>query len=216
MTPMRKVLVAAASLAIIGLSAAHAANVAVSTLAGGVAAKKIVTSTGANLPENSLIRVGNFNLPGGDTTILEIGLFPELNAIFKPIGEDPVLATDGTTGPIRANVTGDVPFLSINGVDDSWFPTPASPATLPLYIWAFATPAPDATTTDFAIFRDDTWNMPLGLNAINLQTQQITDATEVFRGTLDLAGGRIVLVPEPASALLGLIGLGLTLRRRRA
>jgi hypothetical protein len=214
------------SLALGSLSLTQAANVATTSLAAP--ALKITQTDGSNLAQGSIVRVGYFDLTGvgGDTTILKVGLYPELEAIFKAVGENGAITTDGDTGPVLVNAAGG--FIgSIQNIDNGFMP-----AGRELYLWVFNTPpAADPTpgvpkptyaaATDWAILRDPSWVMPSGaLGSINLQTGQIDQAAEVFRGTLDTANSRILVgpavIPEPACALLGLVALGLGLRRRRA
>jgi PEP-CTERM motif len=205
------------SLALTGFNVSHGANVVITSLAagpGGEAAKQVVTSANANVPQGSIVRVGHFDLTsvGGSTAILTVGLFPALEAIFTPLGENAGSAADGTSGPVVVNAAGGIGG-SIQNVDNAFMP-----AGRALYAWVFAQPTPNAAATQWTIFRDSTWLMPAGIGSINLQTWQIDQASEVFRGTLDLGANRIAMavIPEPGSALLGMIGLVVAWRRRRA
>ena len=109
------------SLALGSLSLTQAANVATTSLAAP--ALKITQSDGSNLAAGSIVRVGYFDLTGvgGDTTILKVGLYSALEAIFKAVGENGASIADGDTGPVVTNAAGG--FIgSIQNIDNGFMP----------------------------------------------------------------------------------------------
>lgn len=199
-------------------ASSDAANIIANSLAsspdGTSPAKQVVSSAGAALPVNSLVRVGFFNDPAVNIAILAGDDFAAIDALFTPLGENPNSAADGTTGPIRINATGQYGG-SIQNVASAY-----APENTPLYVWVLNQSTADANATEWAIFRDATWRMPNEIGSLNLLTWQIDEPSEVIRGTLNTASNQIRLapaqsIPEPGAAALALAAMVVLRRRRR-
>lgn len=193
-----------------GSSNAALVNISANTLAAP--ARTIVTSGGVLLPVGNAVRIGAF--PVGAPVITSNSTFASVNALFVPIGENPSEDADGINGPLTISAAQGAGKYAgtINSVDnaDSRFAEGTA-----IYIFIVDVPYSNlAAATEWAIFRDAAWTIP-GTSTRTLTTSQIDVQSEMVVGTQSATNLRLAPIPEPSAAVLGLLGLAFSMRRRR-
>ena len=179
------------------------------------------TSGGSLLAMGSAVRVGLFDLSGGNlTTIQTSNDYFAVNALFTPLGEN-----GGVTGASAQPNNASTTMLMINdffgagnilgqigNIESAYLA-----AGRQLFAWVFNTAAPESAS-EWGIFSATTgWNSPSTLGSETLATSEIDT---ILRGST--TGGlttsdRLSLspVPEPGSLLL-VIGSALAFSLRRS
>ena len=186
----------------------------------------LASSSGAELPTGSAIRVGFFNDPVSNTAILAGSDYGAINAIFKPIGEGQVGGGTVSTGALSVNATPGRFSFAVNSITQTY-----APQNTPIYFWVFNDAVP-AAATEWAIFTNDDssnsgspWIVPFddpdlgGSITMSVITTRVDDASDLVSGTFGVSAGgfpQIRTVPEPGLAALCLTAIPLFLRRRRS
>jgi hypothetical protein len=181
---------------------------------------KYTTATGSLLATGSVVRVGQFNVIGGNLTTLQTSNdYATVNSLFTPLAES--LLNAGTVNQAGAPgqqlvindlfAAGDI-FGQIVNAEDFYFATGSQ-----LYAWVFNNANP-LLATEWGIFSSTTgWGYPMMHGSETLSTFEVD---QVIRGNdtgTELRLANIAAVPEPGSALLALVGgLALFRRSRRA
>ncbi len=105
-----------------------------------------------------------------------------------------------------------------NAVVTTGAPNSVSPSGVPsgtrIFLLVYNTSA--ATATELGIFSSTAWIMPAdNLTNPTLNTVDVDEVAEVFRGSFNGSELRLAVIPEPSAALLAFVGAGFILLRRR-
>ncbi|NDV61770.1 PEP-CTERM sorting domain-containing protein [Puniceicoccales bacterium CK1056] len=160
---------------------------------------QVQDSTGTALPDGSLMRVGFFDLD----PITGLGSLSASQLLDSSLVE-PFFTEFTTFTSASGNFLENDNTLDATNVGDQ------------VYLWVFNSPLP-ATASEYGIFSSSTWNSPADTGSLNMVSSAINET--VVGSTDGSAPTNFLLtaVPEPAhyAALVGLIGLGVVIWRRR-
>lgn len=203
---------------LLALSAAvQAATVSITVSSAGNV-PKYVDSLGNLLTAGDAVRVGFFNMSGGNlATLQNSNVFADVNALFTPLAEGN--ANGGTVAEAGATGTnlvinnlfaqGNV-FGQITGIDSSYCTTGTEMA-----VWVFNNADP-TLATEWGIFTTTSgWEFPAALGSQTLATNEIDT---IIRGSNDGTNfllSNISVVPEPGCWVLLAAGAVLLNGRRR-
>jgi len=180
-------------------------------------ARNFVTSSGATLPVGSIVRLGFFDDPTGNNSIITSSNLAAINAIFQPLGTEAGNPAFGS-GSLTINAAGIIGSQTITGVQVDPNPLNGVPTGTQLFLWVFNAPTA-ASASEWGIFaaNDTSWLAPANsLANISLGTFQLDDPSEILTGQLSGDQLRLEAVPEPSAAiLLASFGAALGLIRRR-
>ncbi len=188
----------------------------------------LADAAGTPLPVGSLVRVGFFNDPVADITVISGIDFSAIDSIFHPLGEG--AANAGTVSSGSLTISG-VPepgkfSFNIQNIQQSYLPQDKL-----MFYWVFNAPsAPSAT--QWAIFTNDdendgniAWLSKLedtdvpGSGDLSLAVQRLrvdeADISDVITGSLSDDQLRLQIIPEPGLGALCLSAAATLLFRRR-
>ncbi len=198
--------------------AATAQAMPVSVTVNSNGGSKYTSSSGSLLGAGSVIRVGQFNVIGGNLTTLQTSDdYAAVNSLFTPLAESIINAgTVNQSGAPGQQIVindlfaaGDV-FGQIINAEDFYFATGSQ-----MYAWVFNHADP-LLATEWGIFTSTTgWGYPMMHGSETLSTFEVDD---VIRGNdtgTELRLASIAAVPEPGSALLVMVGACALFRRSR-
>lgn len=211
---MKKLLITLGFMLLVAKATAATVSISVSSNGGPMFA----TSTGDLLTLGSVIRIGSFDISGGNLATLQTSNdYSTINALFTPLGESGAPSGTVTQGNNPGSLliindmfgTGNV-LGQIANIEAAYMI-----AGQPLFAWVFNSSNP-TSATEWGIFSAASgWNFPNSLGSETLATFEIDS---ILRGST--TGGittsdrlQLSAVPEPGSLLL--LGLTFALRLRR-
>ncbi len=224
------------------ISSAGATTISITDFTGTIdTVNQVVKSNGAGgfgtIPTGSaLIRLGYFVTSeqsgtwAADLSSPEIGRINSAMASFVALGENfstlPLLGDSNnlrfadrlTSTTPNGRLAGNIANVTPTGAAVNSRSTTGVPALSRIYMLVYS----DLNSVlnsgeDFGVFSAENWLMPeSNLSPLNLNTQDVNLASEIFRGSLGSLRLAPVGVPEPTTMTFGaLAALGLLARRRR-